>query len=91
MMTAYWAGIAWLIACLCATLGYAIGRAFQREEFLSMQLENIHLRGSLDREAIRARTAEDDARRLRARISMEGLRVVAEAQAPMKSDDRARA
>jgi hypothetical protein len=84
MTTPFWAAAMWLVACLVAILGYCIGRAFQREEHISMQLENIHLRGSLDRESIRARTAEDDARRLRARISLEGLRAIAEA-----ADERA--
>ena len=72
----YWPALAWLAACLCTILGYTIGRAFQREEHISMQLENIHLRGSLDRESIRARTAEEDARRLRAQISLDTLRRV---------------
>lgn len=62
----YWPAFLWLAAVLVAILGYAIGRAFQREEFVSMQLENIHLRGSLEREAIRARKAEEDVRQLRA-------------------------
>jgi hypothetical protein len=36
--------------------GYAVGRAFAREEHITLQLENIVLRGSLDAARQRART-----------------------------------
>ena len=86
-MIGYWPALAWLAACLCTILGYTIGRAFQREEHISMQLENIHLRGSLDREAIRARAAEETLRQLQAKVSLEGLRQVSERAAHVRVDN----
>jgi hypothetical protein len=74
----YWPVLAYLCAVALALVSYRVGRAFQREEHISMQLENIHLRGSLDREAIRARAAEEQTRRLQAQISLEGLQRVKE-------------
>lgn len=72
-MTALGIGIVWLLISSAGALGYVIGRGFRREELTALQFDNVCLRGALDRESIRAKTAEDNARRLGARMSLEEL------------------
>jgi len=47
-----------LFAIAGGLLGYLIAEAFNREERIALQLENIHARGSLDAERIKLKQSE---------------------------------
>lgn len=57
-MTVFWSALIWCAVCAAGLCGYVVGRAFAREEHISLQLENISLRGFLDQERIRCRTLQ---------------------------------
>ena len=54
----------WLILCSIAGISFIVGRHWRNEELLAIQLENIHLRGSLETEQKRTKDLAAALRRL---------------------------
>ena len=61
-------GVVWVLCAAAAAIGFMVGRRFRDEELGSIRLENIHLRGSLEKELLRCRLAEKTCLELRAAL-----------------------
>lgn len=79
-----WIVTVWCLLSLAMTAGYMVGRAFRREELTALQFHNVCLNGALQRESIRAQTAEDNARRMGARMSLEELMRYTQSARPIR-------
>ena len=54
----------WLLFCAIAGISFIVGRHWRNEELLAIQLENIHLRGSLETEQKRTKDLAAALRRI---------------------------